>query len=102
MASQATWLDYLFAGTAADRVGVSFRPVASGTHTIPTFSAAPSGVQRGRTEAVAEGTYTLAVSEMTPKRNAVYGIYSVEDESRLAGMSDSMVRADVGAGLPAP
>ena len=46
-ASQASWLDYLFAGSAAERVGVSFRPVASGTHTIPTFSAAPSGVQRG-------------------------------------------------------
>ena len=92
-ASQATWLDYLFAGTAADRVGVSFRPVASGVHTIPTFSAAPSGVQRARSEAVAEGTFTLAVSEMTPKRSAVYGIYSVEDESRLGGMSDSMVRA---------
>ena len=92
-ASQATWLDYLFAGTAADRVGVSFRPVASGVHTIPTFSAAPSGVQRARSEAVAEGTFTLAVSEMTPKRSAVYGIYSVEDESRLGGMSDAMVRA---------
>ena len=93
MASQATWLDYLFAGTAADRVGVSFRPVASGVHTIPTFSAAPSGVQRARSEAVAEGTFTLAVSEMTPKRNAVHGVYSVEDESRLSGMSDAMVRA---------
>ena len=92
-ASQATWLDYLFAGTAAERVGVSFRPVASGVHTIPTFSAAPSGVQRGRAEAVTEGTFTLAVSEMTPTRSAVYGIYSVEDESRLAGMSDAMVRA---------
>ena len=92
-ASQATWLDYLFAGTAAERVGVSFRPVASGTHTIPTFSAAPSGAQRARSEAVAEGTFTLAVSELTPKRSAVYGIYSVEDESRLGGMSDAMVRA---------
>ena len=92
-ASQATWLDYLFAGSAAERVGVSFRPVAAGVHTIPTFSAAPSGVQRARAEAVAEGTFTLAVSEMTPKRSAVYGIYSVEDESRLGGMSDAMVRA---------
>ena len=93
MASQATWLDYLFAGTAAERLGISFRPVGSGTHSVPTFSAAPSGVQRGRGEAVAEGTFTLAVSEMTPTRNAVYGVYSIEDESRLSGMSDSMVRA---------
>ena len=92
-ASQASWLDYLFAGSAAERLGVSFRPVASGTHTVPTFSAAPSGVQRARGEAVAEGTFTLAVSEMTPKRSAVYGVYSVEDESRLGGMSDAMVRA---------
>ncbi len=91
--SQATWIDYLFANTAAERVGVSFRPVAPGLHSIPTFTAAPSGLQRGRGEAVAEGTFTLAVSEMTPTRNAVYGIYSVEDESRLSGMSDAMVRA---------
>ena len=93
MASQATWLDYLFEGTAAERLGISFRPVASGTHTVPTFSAAPSGVQRGRTQPVSEGAFTLAVTEMTPTRNAVYGIYSIEDESRLAGMSDAMVRA---------
>ena len=93
MASQATWLDYLFAGTAAERLGISFRPVGSGTHSIPSFSAAPSGVQRGRTQAVDEGTFTLAVTEMTPTRNPVYGIYSIEDESRLAGMSDSMIRA---------
>ena len=93
MAGQSTWLDYMFEGTAAERLGISFRPVASGTHTVPSFSAAPSGVQRGRGEAVGEGTYTLAVSEMTPTRNAVYGVYSIEDESRLSGMSDSMVRA---------
>ena len=40
MASQATWLDYLFAGTAAERLGITFRPVGSGTHSVPTFSAA--------------------------------------------------------------
>ena len=56
MASQATWLDYLFAGTAAERRGISFRPVGPGTHSVPTFSAAPGGVQRGRSEAVGEGT----------------------------------------------
>ena len=93
MASQATWLDYLFEGTAAERLGISFRPVGSGTHSVPTFSAAPGGVQRGRGEDVGEGTFTLAVSEMTPTRSAVYGVYSIEDESRLSGMSDSMVRA---------
>ena len=43
-------------------------------------------------EAVGEGTFTLAITEMTPTRNAVYGVYSIEDESRLSGMSDSMVR----------
>ena len=48
MASQATWLDYMFEGTAAERLGISFRPVGAGTHSVPTFSAAPGGVQRGR------------------------------------------------------
>ena len=59
MASQATWLDYLFEGTAAERLGISFRPVGPGTHSVPNFSAAPGGVQRGRGEAVAEGKLRL-------------------------------------------
>ena len=92
MASQATWLDYLFAASAAERVGITFRSVAPGTATFPVMSAAADGVQRARAEAVAEGTYTVGITEAKPKRNAVLGVYSIEDESRLPGLADSMIR----------
>ena len=35
MASQASWLDRVMAGTAAERLGVSFRTVAPGVATFP-------------------------------------------------------------------
>ena len=58
-ASQATWLDYLFAGTAADRVGVSFRPVASGVHHNPD-------IQRGARQAFSGRDLRPSPRELTP------------------------------------
>ena len=40
-----------------------------------------------------KGTYTVGIVEAKPKRNAVLGIYSIEDESRLPGLADAMIRA---------
>ena len=42
MASQATWLDRVMAGTAAERLGVSFRTVAPGVATFPATTAGGS------------------------------------------------------------
>ena len=92
MASQASWLDRVMAGTAAERLGVSFRTVAPGVATFPYTSAGGSPVQRGRTQAVAESTYTIAVTEMKPSRAAVNGKYSIEDDLRLPGIADAIER----------
>ena len=92
MASQGTWLDRVFAESAAERVGISFRNVPPGVATYPVTSAGGSGAQRGRTEAAAESTYTIGVTEMKPSRNEVFGIYSREDELRLPGLADALVR----------
>ena len=92
MASQASWLDRVMAGTAAERVGVSFRTVAPGVANFPATTAGGSPVQRGRTEAVAESTYTIAVTEIKPSRAAVNGKYSIEDDLRLPGMADAIER----------
>ena len=92
MASQATWLDRVMAGTAAERLGVSFRTVAPGVATFPATTAGGSPVQRGRTEAVAESTYTIAVTEIKPSRAAINGKYSIEDDLRLPGMADAIER----------
>ena len=90
--SQGSWLDRVFQGTAAERVGISFRPVAPGVAAYPVTTAGGSPVQRGRTEAVTESTYTVAVTEIKPARRAVHGIYSIEDDMRLPGLADAIQR----------
>ncbi len=91
-ATQGTWLDRVVAETAAVRLGVTFPLVGYGVAAYPVMSAGESGVQRGRTQAVTEGTYTVAVTELRPTRNAIHGIYSIEDELRLPGLSEAIIR----------
>ena len=95
---QSSWLDRVFHSTAAERVGISFRPVAPGIAAYPVTTAGGSGAQRGRTQDTAESTYTFNVSEMKPARRAVHGIYSIEDDMRLPGMADAIER-DMRAGM---
>ena len=90
--NQGTWLDRVVAETAAARLGVTFPMVAPGVQAYPVMSAGAAGVQRGRTQAVAEGTYTVAVTELKPTRNAINGVYSIEDELRLPGLSEAIIR----------
>ena len=90
--SQGTWLDRVFQNTAAERVGISFRPVAPGVAAYPVTTAGGTPVQRGRTEAVTESTYTVAITEIKPARRALHGIYSIEDDMRLPGLSDAIER----------
>ena len=80
---QGTWLDRVFHGTAAERVGISFRPVAPGVAAYPVTTAGGDSGQQGRTQAVTESTYTVAVTEIKPARRALHGIYSIEDDMRL-------------------
>ena len=91
-ASQGTWLDRVFTNTAAERVGISFRPVAPGVSAFPVTTAGGSPVQRGREEAVSESTYTVNVTDMKPARRSVHGIYTIEDDMRLPGLSDAIER----------
>ena len=96
--NQGTWLDRVFYDSAASRVGISFRTVAPGVASYPITTSGGGGVQRARTEAVSESTYTIAVTEMKPTRHAVHGVYSIEDDMRLPGMADAIER-DMRAGL---
>ena len=89
---QSSWLDRVFHNTAAERVGISFRPVAPGIAAYPVTTAGGSSIQRGRTEAVSESTYTFVTTEIKPARRAVHGIYSIEDDMRLPGMSEAIER----------
>ena len=89
---QGTWLDRVFQGTAAEHVGISFRPVSPGVVAYPVTTVGGSPVQRGRTEAVTESTYTAVITEIKPARRALHGIYSLEDDMRLPGLADSIER----------
>ena len=96
--NQASWLDRVIADSAAQRIGVTFPSAGAGVAAYPVMTVGASGVQRGRTEAVAEGTYTVAVTELKPSRNAIHAIYSLEDELRLPGYSEAIAR-DMGTSM---
>ena len=90
--NQATWLDRVIAESAAARLGVTFPNAGTGVAAFPVMTVGESGVQRGRTQAVGEGTFTVAVTELKPSRNAIHAIYSLEDELRLPGYSEAIAR----------
>ena len=90
--NQQTWIDRVFAESAAARVGVSFQTVAPGIASVPVTTAGATGAQRGNAQAAANATYTVGVSELKPKRNAVHTIFSVQDSMRLPGLEDAIVR----------
>ena len=87
-----SWLDRVFADSAAMRLGISFVSVESGISAYPVLTGGGSGDQRGRTQGVSESAYTFAVSELKPTRNSVMGIYTLEDVARVPGLSDAIAR----------
>ena len=91
-ANQGTWVDRLFSDTAARRLGVTFPTVAPGVSAYPVTTGGGAPKQRGRTQAAANSTYTVAVTELKPTRNAVHGVYSIEDAARLPGLADAIRR----------
>lgn len=91
-ATQATWVDRLFADTMAARLGITMPTVAPGVSSYPVTTAGASAAQRGRTEAAADAGWTVGVTELKPKRNAVRAVFSVEDAARLRGLEDSLRR----------
>ena len=90
--SQGTWLDRIFHDTAAERVGISFRPVAAGVSAYPVTTGGGNPQQRGRTEEVTPITFAVTVTEIKPSRRAITATYSIEDDMRLPGLSDAIER----------
>ena len=89
---QRPWVDRVFGLSAAQAVGVSFQSVAPGIASVPVTTAGASGAQRARAQAASNAAYTVGVTELKPKRNAVHTIMSVEDNMRLPGLEDAIVR----------
>ena len=86
------WLDRLFAGTAAERVGITMESVPAGVASFPITTAGAGAAQRGRTEASADAVWTVGVSEMKPTRNAVRLVFSIEDAARIPGLESALTR----------
>ena len=87
-----TWLDRLFAETAAAALGITFESVPSGVASFPVTTAGASAAQRGRTQAAADAAWTVGVSELKPTRNAVRAVFSVEDAARIPGLESALTR----------
>ena len=90
--NQGSWVDRLFADSAAKYLGISFPSVSPGVAAYPVTTAGGTPAQRGRTEDAATGTYTVAVTELKPTRNSVHGLYSIEDDARLPGLAGAIMR----------
>ena len=87
------WLDRLFAGTAAERVGITMESVPAGVASYPVTTAGASAAQRQRsTDAAADAAWTVGVTEMRPKRNALRILFSVEDSARIPGLESALSR----------
>ena len=86
------WLDRLFAGTAAERVGVTMESVPAGVASFPVTTTGASAAQRGRREAAADAAWTVGVSELKPTRNATRLLFSIEDAARIPGLESALTR----------
>ena len=86
------WIDRLFAGSAAQMVGVTMDTVPAGVSSHPVTATGPSAAQRGKTEAAVDSPWTISVVEMKPKRNAVRLVFSLEDTARIPGLESALTR----------
>ena len=94
MATQPrTWLDRLFAETAAMRLGITMESVPVGSASYPVTTAGASAAQRQRsTDSAADAAWTIGVVDLTPKRNAVRLKFSIEDAARIPGLESALTR----------
>lgn len=86
------WLDRLFAGTAAERVGVTMESVPAGVASFPVTTAGASAAQRAKSQAAADAAWTIEASELKPTRNAVRLLFNVEDSARIPGLESALTR----------
>ena len=90
--SPRTWLDRLFADTAAERLGITMESVAPGVTSHPVTLTGPSAAQRSRGEAATDSAWTIGVTEIKPKRNTVKLTFATEDEARIPGLEAALTR----------
>ena len=91
--NQGTWLDRLFDRAAAQYLGITFTSVGPGVSSHPLTTAGATAEQQAKSEAASASSWTIGVTELKPKRNAVHAIFSIEDAARLGpGLEDALQR----------
>ena len=93
------WLDRLFDQTAAQRVGVSFRSVGPGVASLPTTTAGATAGQLDKSGATPAAAWSIGVTEMKPKRNAVHAIFNIEDVQRIGPGLEAALQRDLRSAL---
>ena len=91
-ATQATWLDRLFADTSAMFLGVTFQDVMPGISAHVTTTAGAAAAQRGRSDTTSDASWTVGVKEIKPTRNSVRAVFSEQDSYRLPGLEAALQR----------
>ena len=91
-ANQQSWLDRLFADTAAAYLGITFDSVGAGVAAYPVTTAGASAAQRARAEDASAASWTVGVTELKPTRNTVHAVFSKEDDLRLPGLEAALLR----------
>ena len=86
------WLDRLFYGSAASRLGINFSAVPAGVAAYPMITGGATAAQRGKNQAIGDGAWTVATSELKPTRNGVSIKFNQEDLFRLPGLEDALTR----------
>ena len=86
------WVDRLFYGTAAARLGITFESVPAGVASFPVTTGGSASGQRAKSQAAAASAWTIGVQEMSPVRNALTGLISVEDIARVPSLEEAIVR----------
>ena len=95
---QQTWVDRLFADTAAARLGITMPSVAPGVAAYPVTTAGATAGQKARGAAAGDAPWTVGVEEIKPTRNPVRAVFSMEDAARLPSLEQAL-RRDLAAAL---
>ena len=90
--NQRTWLDRLFADSAASRLGITTVAVEAGVSSHPLTTAGASMSMEEKTDNVPDAAWTVGTTEAKPKRGAVRAVFSIEDTARMPGLEEALNR----------
>ena len=92
-ANQQRWLDRLFADTSCHaRIGITFDSVGPGRAAYPVTTAGGTPAQRGKSETTVDAPWTVGVTTLDPTRKSVRALFNKEDDLRLPGLEDGLIR----------